>query len=81
MDKTKMPFVENVIVTPQMARKFLDSMVGNRVPSKSRCAVYAADMRNGRWELNGETIKVLNYAPDVEGDIFLIPNKFGASAR
>lgn len=67
MDKTKMPFVENVIVTPQMARKFLDSMVGNRVPSKSRCAVYAADMRNGRWELNGETIKFDKYGRMIDG--------------
>lgn len=58
MNRSDMPFSENALITPEMARRLLDSMDGNRPKSKSRWEIYAADMRNGKWDMNGESIKI-----------------------
>lgn len=44
-------------ITPQMALEYLKANIGNyRKLSKARVALYAKDMTDGRWVLNGETI-------------------------
>ena len=44
-------------ITPETARKYLTQNIGNyRKLSMSKVKQYAEDMKNGRWELNGESI-------------------------
>lgn len=43
-------------ITPEKAKKYLEHNCINRKPNKSRVSQYATDMRNGKWQLNGETI-------------------------
>src|SRR5689334_16796059 len=45
-----------VLVTPKLAREWLEKNDCNRPLSLATVARYAADMRAGKWELNGETI-------------------------
>lgn len=47
---------ENVLVTPEMAKKMLATSLGNRKLSKTKIRQYARDMSLGKWALNGETI-------------------------
>lgn len=44
-------------VTPELAKTWLGTTEKNRTFRKSRVAQYAADMKAGRWQLNGEAIK------------------------
>lgn len=44
------------LVTPAKARKWLDNNAGNRPIVAARVARYAALMKAGKWEMNGETI-------------------------
>lgn len=44
-------------ITPGMAKKWLETMVSNRPLSDSKCLEYAIEMEEGKWVLNGETIK------------------------
>ncbi|MFT3727152.1 MAG: hypothetical protein QM759_04945 [Terricaulis sp.] len=46
------------IITPALAEKLLSSNTINRSISGSVVEKYARDMRDGRWRLNGQTIKV-----------------------
>lgn len=50
-------FTKLQLVTPAMAEEFLSRMGTNRSVTEARVAQYAADMKNGRWRDNGETIK------------------------
>lgn len=49
----------NVVeITPDMAQKWLATMAPNRNPAVGRIRQYAEEMREGRWDLNGESIKL-----------------------
>lgn len=43
-------------ITPTMATKWLEQNTHNRPLSQSKVTTYATAMRDGKWELNGETI-------------------------
>ena len=43
-------------ITPEMAQEMLNSNTINRHVSKNRIDMFADDMKNGGWQLNGETI-------------------------
>lgn len=50
--------IEQVTVTPEMAKAWLGQNTGNFRRATSRTIdAYAADMAAGRWDLNGESIK------------------------
>lgn len=51
-------FSEVIMLTPDVARMLLASNEGNRRINQSTLEVYCADIRTGRWDLNGESIKV-----------------------
>ena len=51
-------FSEIVIVTLELAKQILDNNPDNRNINENKVAEIAADMRNGRWKLNGEAIIV-----------------------
>jgi hypothetical protein len=50
--------VRRVKVTPAMAEKLLEANTHNRAVRSGRVEQYAADMRRGDWQFNGEAIKV-----------------------
>lgn len=43
-------------ITPEIAQAYLDTGAPNRRISKASVRTYASDMRNGRWEYNGQDI-------------------------
>lgn len=45
-------------ITPAMAANWLKSNANNRAPSQGVIDEYARAMQEGRWRLNGETIKI-----------------------
>lgn len=49
---------EEVLVTPEMAKKFLEKNDVNRRYEPKRAASYSKDMLAGKWELNGEDIAI-----------------------
>ena len=51
-------FSEVVEVTPEIARLFLGGNDANRAVTISHVAKLAADITDGRWDLNGESIKI-----------------------
>lgn len=51
------PDVEFVNITPEMAFKWIGRNLKNRPIKDSIINRYCADMRNGQWEINGESIK------------------------
>lgn len=51
------PHTVSMTVTPEIALQWLEANDKNRPVRKSRVAVYAREMREGRWKLNGEAIK------------------------
>lgn len=52
--------IENSVirVTPEMARAWLERNQNNRPIHNAIVEKYAEDMRNGNWQLNGQTIKI-----------------------
>jgi hypothetical protein len=53
--------IKQVLMTPQMADEFLKMNTANfRKPDQSRVVRYANDMSCGKWQFNGDTIKVSN---------------------
>lgn len=50
--------IEITTITPEIAAKLLVNNHGNRLISRAAVKRYAAAMREGRWELNGEPIQV-----------------------
>lgn len=56
---------EVVTVTPAMAERWLKTMVANRPLSESKTVEYGVAMEQGKWVLNGETVKF-----DGEGRLF-----------
>lgn len=47
-------------ITPVMAKKWLEKMIANRPLSEGKALEYAISMDEGKWSLNGETIKFDN---------------------
>lgn len=45
-----------LIITPEMAKKYLQNMKTNRNISSARVNAYARDMERGAWQENGESI-------------------------
>ena len=45
------------IITPEVARAYLESNTRNRPVFVARVAEYATAMRNGKWVLNGDTLR------------------------
>lgn len=54
---TQKPVVVLETITPAMSEKWLQTMVNNRTPSQSKEIEYAIAMDEGKWVVNGETIK------------------------
>lgn len=52
-------------ITPEMAEQWLTTMVSNRTPSEAVVFKFAIEMDEGRWKMNGETIKF-----NVHGQLF-----------
>ena len=50
--------IETVVITPELASKWLALNTKNRPVRKNTVHKYAGDMLEGRWKLNGETIKL-----------------------
>jgi hypothetical protein len=44
-------------ITPSMAKKLLEGNTNNRKVNAARVGRYAADMRDGRWQVTGEALK------------------------
>lgn len=53
------------LITPKVAQQLLATMVKNRALSQARVVEYAVAMDEGKWILNGETIKI-----DKQGRLF-----------
>lgn len=51
------PKFRTVLVTPDLARRWLERNPGNRRVDPARVATYAAAMQRGAWLANGETVK------------------------
>lgn len=55
-------------ITPEMAQEYLKFNTENyRSLSKDRVISYAADMKNGRWQFNGESIKFSENGQLIDG--------------
>ncbi|MCJ2085530.1 hypothetical protein MKK88_05910 [Methylobacterium sp. E-005] len=52
------PFAVMVEITPDLANLLLDRNPDNRTPKAAQIETIARDIREGRWEANGETIVV-----------------------
>ena len=50
--------IELVTITPEMASKLLENNFNNRPINNGRVKALAKDMAIGKWEVNGETIKI-----------------------
>lgn len=51
-------FSEVVLVTPELAQLFLTGNEANRAVNARHISALASDMVDGRWDLNGESIKI-----------------------
>lgn len=60
------------LLTPQDASTWLDMNVKNRSLAKKNWIRYAAEMKAGRWVLNGETIKFSNTGALIDGQHRLV---------
>lgn len=59
---------ERIFVNSEMARKWLRlNMPGNRPISEPRVKQYARDMKNGKWQENGDTIKFSDTGELIDG--------------
>jgi len=55
-------------ITPDMAQEYLKFNTENyRSLSKDRVISYASDMKNGRWQFNGESIKFSENGQLIDG--------------
>jgi hypothetical protein len=51
-------FSEVIDLTPEIARLLLDSNVANRSINAGTLSAYIADIREDRWDFNGESLKI-----------------------
>lgn len=61
------PIIDLIDVTPDMAREWLGFNTHNRNVRGRTVAAYAADMKNGDWQLNGEAIKFASDGSLIDG--------------
>ncbi|MCK1445410.1 hypothetical protein IVB43_23785 [Bradyrhizobium sp. 48] len=54
-------------ITPAMAANWLKNNVHNRRPAQSTIEEYARAMQEGRWRLNGETVKISSLGRLMDG--------------
>lgn len=52
------PKIEVLDVTPEMAHEWLGHNEGNRNVRQHHVSAYARDMREGRWQFNGDSIRI-----------------------
>lgn len=45
------------VITPEVAKLYLEKNIDNRKPSSNRVTFYAREMREGRWQYNGDAIR------------------------
>lgn len=58
---------EVVTITPDMAREWLERNTRNRTPRWALVDALARDMADGKWVLNGETIKIATDGAIIDG--------------
>lgn len=58
---------EVINITPQMAKEMLTHNIVNRPIASKRVRSYAIDMKNGAWELNGESIRFNDKGDLIDG--------------
>lgn len=58
---------EMMIVTPEIAKRFLDNNKGNRSVSKKTVARYGSSIKQGKWDANGESIKIAHDGTLLDG--------------
>lgn len=56
-----------VVITPTLAEQLLDRNDHNRSVQTSRVRQYAADIRRGEWQVNGEAIKIAHDGRILDG--------------
>lgn len=49
---------KEMLITPTYAKSLLENNVNNRSINGNKVSQYAEDMRNGKWQLNGEDIEI-----------------------
>ena len=49
---------KEMLITPEYAKSLLEKNDQNRNLNKNKVSQYAEDMRNGKWQLNGEDIEI-----------------------
>jgi hypothetical protein len=59
--------IEVKLITPEMAKKYLEKNADNRKIRKTTVATYANDMKNGRWELTHQGIAFNDQGELVDG--------------
>jgi hypothetical protein len=52
------PHTQTVLVTPELAQEWLAKNEGNRPLRQNVVQLYATDIAAGKWQMNGETIKL-----------------------
>lgn len=58
---------EDILLTPELARHFLNTMTKNRKPNQSDVNKYAKEMTNGNWSHNGQSIKFNHNGEMIDG--------------
>lgn len=61
------PKIEIVEVTPDLARQWLGRNEGNRNVRQHQVNAYARDMREGRWQFNGDSIRIATDGTMMDG--------------
>ncbi len=59
--------MEKVLLTPAMATELLDKNTRNRKPNNRYLKQYVMDMIEGKWQFNGETIKIASNGILIDG--------------
>lgn len=72
----KGPFAEEVTVTPEIAQRLLDNNPDNRKLKERMIRAMVADLKAGRWQANGETIKL-----SIDGELNDGQNRLTAVVR
>lgn len=55
------------VVSPEYASRLLGMNIGNRKVSRQKVEMYAAEMRNGRWQTTGEPIQIDTHGVLING--------------
>lgn len=72
-DGTNVPLVSskfrsyNAIVTPELARKWLDTQINNRNIQRHAMLGYRTDMKNGLWSFTGDPVRFDTFGHLIDG--------------